>query len=169
MYNNYWNPNHDMMFQKAVPSVDPNHRYAPNYVSSVDPNYQYSPNAITNVDSYNQNTSGIQVPNFQNSDDGRQTRKKISLTAIKGRGTDLGDGFESFSWDAGQISYNEYLLVFMDAPEMKVINGGWAPNDEAPLYAMENYPRKINQWVITLFNEKPGNPRPIRFFLIAKS
>lgn len=144
MYNNYWNPNQDRMVQKGVPNVETNYSYYPN-------------------------TSAIQAPNFQNSDDGRQTQRRISLTAIKGNGMDLGDGFESFSWDAGQINSNEYLLAFLDAPGMKVINGGWAPGDNAPLYALENYPRKKDQWVITLFNQQPGNPRPIRFYLIAKS
>ncbi|PEW27346.1 hypothetical protein [Bacillus thuringiensis] len=147
MYNNYWNPNQDVMYPNAVPNVDS--QYPPNYVSNADSNF-YMP-----------------IPR-----DSELRERRIELRATKGTGRQLGNGFERFDWpDITDIFPNEYLTAFMTAEGMQVISGGWAPGGYAPLFAMESYPQptRLDTWIITALNQAQGNPRKISFYLIAKS
>ncbi|MHA4257545.1 hypothetical protein ACX17C_00580 [Bacillus cereus] len=165
MYNSYWNPNHDSMIQNTVPIVGTNYNSYQNPVPSVNSNYQYHQNDMSNVD---QKYHFSPAP-FTKYKDERSTKREINLSTGSASSTDLGNGFMSFRWEGYDINTDEYLTVFLNAPGMKVISGGWAPKDYAPLYAMESFPRRTDQWVITAYNQAPGGPRPITFYLIAKA
>ncbi|MCC2385426.1 hypothetical protein CON01_22290 [Bacillus thuringiensis] len=160
MYNNYWN-------QNPVPVVGTNYNLYQNPVSSVNSDYQYYQNDMSTVE---QDYHLYLNPGTKYKDE-RSTRREIQLSPGSASQTDLGNGFISFRWAGYDINTDEYLVAFLNAPGMKVINGGWAPKDYAPLYAMESFPRRIDQWVITTFNPTPGtgSPRPIEFYLIAKA
>lgn len=144
MYNNYRSPNHDMMFQNAIPSVDSNHPYFLNYVPSVDPNYQtFMPEnreeRVTDIDLYPE-TAVQTIP--------------------------LGHGFFSYRWQR-VIGGNDTLRAFINVPQQNVISGGWAPSGFAPLSVLESFPHQHNQWVITVSNQ--GGRRNIGFWVIAKT
>ncbi|MCI4251508.1 hypothetical protein MRP26_21510 [Bacillus sp. CCB-MMP212] len=102
-------------------------------------------------------------------------RGRISLKATKGTGIDLGDGFESFKWEGVDIgTKGKISTVFMIAPDMKVINAGWATVlSNTALRIVDHFPFGIGTWVITLVNETPKdwdpNPQSLMFYLIAKS
>ncbi|WP_242315572.1 hypothetical protein [Bacillus cereus group sp. BfR-BA-01355] len=178
MYNNYWNPNQNMMYPNAVPSVNPNYQHAPNYIPSEDPNYRMTyPNAVPSIDSnyktmypnssedsdyqFSQNN----VPSYRNE---REQKAYLYGEDAQGR-TELGHGFMSFSWAPEIIEPNQYLIAYLHAPKnMNVINGGWkisSPND--PVFAIESYDRQLNQWIITLYNASERS-KQITFTLIAK-
>ncbi|KXY21230.1 hypothetical protein [Bacillus cereus] len=167
MYNNYWNPSHDSMIQNAIPNVGTNYNLYQNPVSGVNSDYQDYRNDMATID---QNYHFSSTPGTKYKDK-RSTRREIHLSPGSAAQTDLGNGFMSFRWSSAEINTDEYLAAFLNAPGMKVISGGWAPRDYAPLYAMESFPRKTDQWVITAFNPEPGigRARPIEFFLIAKA
>ncbi|MCU4815679.1 hypothetical protein OCF43_07360 [Bacillus cereus] len=166
MYNNYWNPSHDSMLQNNIPNVGTNYNLYQNPVSGANSDYQYYQNDMSAVD---QNYHFSSTPGTKCKDE-RSTRREINLSPGSATQTDLGNGFKSFRWAGYEINTDEYLVAFLNAPGMKVISGGWAPRDYVPLYALESFPRNIDQWVITAFNPTPGTggPRPIEFFLIAK-
>lgn len=96
----------------------------------------------------------------------RQPVRRVNLSTPFAFENDLGDGFKSYKWTLG-INSNEFLLVFMNAPGMKVINGGFAPAKYTAIYAMESFPRQIDQWVMTIYNTSP-EAMEITFYLIAK-
>lgn len=81
---------------------------------------------------------------------------------------DLGDGFYSFAWTGQQvIDPGEYLVCQLEGRDIKVINGGFATRDTAPLYAIASFPRRSNQWVIIIHNPLQTQ-RAISLYLIAK-
>ncbi|NEZ45175.1 hypothetical protein [Paenibacillus alvei] len=84
---------------------------------------------------------------------------------LAGTPIDLGDGFYSYSWNL-EIGEKETLSCFLSAGNLKVINAGFAPARYEPIYAMESFPRRINQWVISIINE--SGQRHITLYLIAK-
>ncbi len=136
-----------------------NYNLYQNSVSSVNSDYQYYQNDMSTVE---QDYHLYSNPGTKYKDE-RSTRREIQLSPGSASQTDLGNGFISFRWTGYDINTDEYLVAFLNAPGMKVINGGWAPKDYAPFYAMESFPRRIDQWVITTFNSTPGtgSPRPI--------
>ncbi|UYY98714.1 hypothetical protein OJ967_25770 [Peribacillus frigoritolerans] len=103
--------------------------------------------------------------------DERQRRREIALSPYAATRTDLGDGFMSYKWEGELINHNEYLTAYMEVPGMKVISGGWYISDFSTAYAIESYPSRPEQWVITVFNGRSGSPSPrkVSFHLIAKS
>lgn len=176
MYNNYWNQNHDMTFQNAIPSVNPNHQYSSNYVPSNNLNYHYPRNISSNVNVNNQFTANVDSDYTQKyyesiSQHGRERQpvEQVSYNFSINNGEDLGNGFFSFRVDA-MIDSDEYLTAFLIAPPgMKVISGGWAPQHYKPLPVLESFPHKRDTWVVTVFNPKESPaPRKVSFFLIAK-
>ncbi|MDZ5719871.1 hypothetical protein U1F82_02040, partial [Bacillus sp. SXabc123] len=114
------------------------------------------------------------TPNTQRNPDfsERQRRREITLN-IDGfippsSSEDLGDGFYSYAWTGQQvIDPGEYLVCYLEGRDIKVVNGGFAPRDYAPLYAIASYPRRRNQWVITLHNPVQTQ-RAISLYLIVK-
>ncbi|MGK9485125.1 hypothetical protein ACSSUS_18355 [Bacillus tropicus] len=177
MYNNYWNPNQSLMYPNVYPNYennpnyipieDPNYRMAhPNAGPSIDPNYEMMyPNSIGDSEyQFSQNINQNNAPGYRNDRD-----QQTTLTAAEHLGTDLGHGFKSFSWEPVTVNPKEFFVVFLEAPGRKVISGGWklgSPNDR--VFAVESYDRKINQWVITLFNDS-NRPKPVTFTLMTKN
>ncbi|MCU5537261.1 hypothetical protein OCB04_15100 [Bacillus cereus] len=177
MYNNYWNPNQGLMY----PNVYPNYENNPNYIPIEDPNYRMThPNAGPSIDpnyemiypnssenseyQFSQSINQNNAPGYRNERD-----QQTTLTAAEHLGTDLGHGFKSFAWEPVTVNPKEYFVVFLEAPGRKVISGGWklgSPNDR--VFAVESYDRKINQWVITLFNDS-NRPKPVTFTLMTKN
>ncbi|MCU5138268.1 hypothetical protein OCA06_00370 [Bacillus cereus] len=179
MYNNYWNPNQNMMYSNTAPSVNPNYQHAPNYIPSVDPNDRIiypnaGPSNYSNYEMMYPNDSESTESDYQFSQNNapgywNERDQETTLTAAEHLGTDLGHGFKSFSWDPVTVNPKEYFVVFLEAPGRKVISGGWklgSPNDR--VFAVESYDRKIHQWVITLFNDS-NRPKPVRFTLMTKN
>lgn len=149
MYNNYWNQNHDMMFQNAVPIINSNYQYSPNVFMNVDPNFQ------------------MPMPRYDNERDQATTLLIESAEEV----TDLEDGFRIYTWKEQFIRPYEYFNANMTSyptSNIKVISGGWSVDKNAHVYAIESYPRYKNQWVITLFNNSL-HTRKIKFFLTIKS
>lgn len=143
MYNNYWNPNHNMMFQNAVPSVDPNYQYFSNHVPNVNPYDQVSMD---------------------------KDRESLALDLYlypESQPTDLGDGFFSYSWER-IVNQRGLIRAAMIVPGKKVISGGVAPQGWDPFYIFESLPNSKDQWVISVHNGKGGGRR-INFYVIAKS
>lgn len=102
----------------------------------------------------------------------RQRRREITLNVdgfIPPSSTeDLGDGFYSYAWTNQQvIDPGEYLVCYLEGRDIKVINGGFTPRDYAPMYAIGSFPRRRNQWVITIHNPLQTQ-RAISLYLIAK-
>lgn len=91
----------------------------------------------------------------------RQSRRVELDERILSSETDLGNGFRSFSWNQ-EIDANETVTYFLSARGLKVINGGWAPGGYQNLYALESFPRSINQWVLSIVNSNVR--RPLRLF-----
>ncbi len=152
MYNNYWNQNHDMMFQNAVPIINSNYQYSLNVFMNVDPNFQ------------------MPMPRYDNERDQATTLLIESAEEV----TDLGDGFRIYTWKEESINPYGYFNVNMTSlptSNMKVISGGWSlgVGKSAHVYAIESYPRdkKINgllhYLIILCIQEK------IKFFLTTKS
>ncbi|PEL56132.1 hypothetical protein CN637_30920, partial [Bacillus toyonensis] len=57
----------------------------------------------------------------------------------------LGDKFWSFSWEPKTVRPGQYLIAFLNAPNMNVISGGWkisSPNDR--VFAIESYDRQLD-------------------------
>ncbi|NIL35003.1 hypothetical protein [Bacillus thuringiensis] len=155
MYNNYWNQNHDMMFQNAVPIINSNYQYSPNVFMNVDPKFQ------------------MPMPRYDN----ERFQATTLLVDFAEEVTDLGDGFRIYTWKEESINPYGYFNVNMTSlhstfptSNMKVISGGWSlgVGKSAHVYAIESYPRDKNQWVITLFNNTM-HTRKIKFFLTTKS
>ncbi|MDA2379163.1 hypothetical protein SAMN04487767_101511 [Bacillus wiedmannii] len=173
MYNNYWNPNQSLMY----PNVYPNYENNPNYIPIEDPNYRMAhPNAGPSIDPnyemmYPNSIGDSEYQFSQNNGPGYRNERdqQTTLTAAEHLGTDLGHGFKSFSWEPVTVNPKEFFVVFLEAPGRKVISGGWklgSPNDR--VFAVESYDRKINQWVITLFNDS-NRPKPVTFTLMTKN
>ncbi|TYS07752.1 hypothetical protein FZC70_19285 [Bacillus subtilis] len=102
----------------------------------------------------------------------RQRRRQITLNVDgvvpPSSYEDLGDGFYSYAWTNQQvINPGEYLVCHLEGRDIKVMNGGFASRDTAPLYAIASFPRRRNQWVITLHNPVQTQ-RAISLYLIAK-
>ncbi|MBA5716339.1 hypothetical protein DT035_16220 [Bacillus subtilis] len=123
-------------------------------------NCYYVPVAIPNL---------TPTDNIERSTDlSRQRRRDITLDIRGASSTDLGNGFYSYQWaDIVVINPNEYLVCFLEGQNINVINGGFAPGDYAPMYAMESFPRRRNQWVVTVHNPT-GSTRHLSLYLIAK-
>ncbi|PJH94843.1 hypothetical protein [Bacillus sp. SN1] len=99
----------------------------------------------------------------------RQRRREIPLDIREASRADLGNGFYSYEWlNYVVINPNEYLVCVMAGQNINVINGGFAPRDLAPMYAMESFPRRKNQWVVTVHNPT-GSSRELSLYLIAKT
>lgn len=168
MYNNYWNLNQNTMYPNyriTYPYPSANNPFRQNDISSFNLNDQI---VLSDIPS----TSQKYFESISPYGDTRQPdpkRETIHLNAAKGNGVSLGDGFEYFRWDGYSIDSNEYLTAFLNAPELNVVSGGWAPQHYSPLYALESFPYSTSQWVITVFNPNSSiGPRNISFFLIAK-
>ncbi|HDR8476730.1 hypothetical protein CN423_19310 [Bacillus cereus] len=150
MYNNYWNPNQDVMYPNAVPNVDSQYHYSPNYIPAVDSN-----------SFRNYHTPYPQYDNLEERD------TFLNLSISEATRTDLGNGFYRFAWENRQINGNDYLTAVLSAGNYKVISAGYGMQGEADAHARESFPRDANTWNITVRNPTP-QPRKIAFYLIAK-
>ncbi|PEL75402.1 hypothetical protein CN603_13015 [Bacillus toyonensis] len=152
MYNNSWYPNQNMIYQNAIPNVYPNYQNAQNYIPSENQQHQLS------HDMNEDNTYGYW----------NERQPEAYLYIREAKQNRLGDKFWSFSWKPETVKPGQYLIAFLHAPNMNVINGGWkisSPNDR--VFAIESYDRKLDQWVITLYNNSQ-NTKQVTFTLIAK-
>ncbi|MBE0335099.1 hypothetical protein [Paenibacillus sp. 23TSA30-6] len=105
--------------------------------------------------------------NYGNSQQNLRQSRRVELDeGLLASSSDLGNGFYSFSWNQ-EIDANETVIYFLSVRGLKVINGGWAPGGYQSLYALESYPRGMNQWVITVVNS--NQRRSLQLFLIAKN
>ncbi|MCU5275408.1 hypothetical protein PDN41_27475 [Bacillus cereus] len=180
MYNNYWNPNQNVMYQNAFPNVHSNYQNTQNYIPIENPNYRMThPNVGPSIDpNYEmmypnssedleyQFSHDLNQSNVHGYRDERQPETYLYIREAKQ--TRLGDKFWSFSWKPQTVQPGQYLLAFLNAPDMNVINGGWkisSPNDR--VFAIESYDRQLDQWVITLYNDSQ-NTKQVTFTLIAK-
>ncbi|MDZ5608574.1 hypothetical protein U2I54_16105 [Bacillus pseudomycoides] len=124
----------------------------PTNSQSIDLDYQFSQNG------YQGNVNGYQ----------NERQPQAHLYSNDAKGTNLGHKFWSFSWQPQTLGPNQYLIAFLNAPQMNVISGGWKishPNDQ--VFAIESYDRQLDQWVITLYNASQ-NTKQVTFTLIAK-
>ncbi|MGM0748767.1 MAG: hypothetical protein ACQEUS_13185 [Bacillota bacterium] len=114
--------------------------------------------------------NSIPPHNIERSTDfSRQSRREITVDIRRASQTDLGNEFFSYEWsNFVVINPNEYLVCFLEGQNINVLNGGFAPRDYAPMYAMESFPRRKNQWVITVHNPT-GSARELSLYLIAKT
>lgn len=153
MYNNYWNPYQNAMYPNVIPSVNPDYRMTyPTDNQSIDLDYQFSRNG------YQGDVNGYE----------NERQLQAHLYSNDARAFDRGDKFWSFSWQPETIGPGQYLVAFLNAPQMNVISGGWkisSPNDR--VFAIESYDRQVSQWVITLYNASQ-NTKQVTFTLIAR-
>ncbi|WP_142750216.1 hypothetical protein [Bacillus cereus] len=140
----------------------------PNYDSSVDSDYRmtYSTdNQNTDFDyQFSQNVNQGHMHGYRNE---RQLEAHLYAPSAPKR-HDLGHKFWSFSWNPEPVGPDQFLIAYLKAPEMNVINCGWkisSPNDK--VYAIESYDRQLDEWVITLHNTSQ-NTKQVTFTLIAK-
>ncbi|WP_412056337.1 hypothetical protein [Bacillus inaquosorum] len=107
----------------------------------------------------------------------KQNRREVRLNIDRGianpippdETNDLGNGFYTFAWiNKFQIKEGEFLTFSLEGTNIGVINGGFAPRDFAPLYAIESFPRKKNEWIMTLHNPT-RSVRDLSVYLIAKT
>ncbi|MDF9529498.1 hypothetical protein [Bacillus cereus] len=167
MYNNYWNPNQDVMYPNAVPNVDSQYYYSLGSVPGVDPNYRMVYQNATSSEAPNVNS------NYQFSQsivqDTFSGYRDLTLTANQSGGIDIGNGFRLFSFEpARPIASGQYLTIFLNAPELRVINAGWKVGGApAKIFAIESFARHRDQWVITLYNDDSVE-KMVTFSLIAK-
>ncbi|WP_412094441.1 hypothetical protein [Bacillus atrophaeus] len=115
--------------------------------------------------------SSIPPHNIERSaeDFSRQRRREIRLDIRGASRTELGNEFYSYEWSTpAQINPNEFLICYLEGQNINVLNGGFAPGDFAPMYAMESFPRRRNQWVVTVHNPTSSR-RELSLYLIAKT
>ncbi|MCT6901939.1 MAG: hypothetical protein M3Z48_01770 [Lactobacillus sp.] len=150
MYNNYWNPNQNIMY----PNAHPNYQYSQNYIPSDETNYRMihsniDPSAVANVDpkyQYSQN----KVQRTFNRD------SELSLTDHEvTNDINIGDGFYFTSWSDTTINSKGFHTFTLNATDRRVISGGWKLlGRAAKVFAVESYPRHRDQWIITLYNDE---------------
>ncbi|HFK1756491.1 TPA: hypothetical protein ACGXQC_000857 [Bacillus cereus] len=150
MYNNYWNPNQNVMYPNAVPNVGPN-----NMLNS------------SNFHDASFNNNQIQYQTYSANNE-LSSEYRIDLDVPPGfQGDNLGNGFYRFAWEDRSIGPREILPVSIHAGAWKVINAGYGIQDLGNAILVESYPKDKNNWYMTVQN-LVNAPRKIAFYLIAK-
>ncbi|MCG7406804.1 hypothetical protein MH117_05180 [Paenibacillus sp. ACRRX] len=108
------------------------------------------------------------VPNLKN----RRLKKKKTVALRPNfdlKSTDnLGGGFRRLVFTDVQIEPNSFLEITINSGNRKVVSGGWSIANFQKAFAIESYPRQINQWVISVFNDTSVT-RSITPYLITKA
>ncbi|WP_405131135.1 hypothetical protein MHB43_01100 [Paenibacillus sp. FSL H8-0317] len=78
-----------------------------------------------------------------------------------------GQGFKLYKWTF-RLNPNEYLVCRLSGKSNeRAISAGFATDQVAPVYAVENFPRHPHVWVLTLHNTSSVN-LDLYLYLIVK-
>ncbi|HFK1738590.1 TPA: hypothetical protein ACGXP7_001921 [Bacillus cereus] len=162
MYNNYWNPNQDVMYPNAVPNVGPNNPY-----------YHAGRNNIFDSSNFNDigfNNNQIQHQTYPTNNELKSEYRidlELPQSGMGFQGDDLGNGFYRFAWENRSIGARQILPVSIHAGPLKVISAGYGIQNSGNAILVESYPKDQNNWYMTVQNLVDA-PRKIAFYLIAK-
>ncbi|WP_306008092.1 hypothetical protein [Bacillus sp. MMSF_3353] len=163
MYNNYWNPNQDMMYQNSVPNVDPNNSF---YLNT-GRNNMFDSSNFHGVGFNNNNQ--IQYQTYPtNNELKREYRMDLDVpVGMVPPENDLGNGFFRFTWENRTIDRKQILPVTIHAGSLNVINAGYGIQGLGDAMLVESLPKDKNTWYMTVQNLSDAQ-RKIGFYLIAK-
>lgn len=97
----------------------------------------------------------------------RQTPRDVTFDPNDAQSEDHGPGFKLYRWTS-RINRNEYMICrLIGRHNERVMSGGFATDQVANVYPVENFPRYPHGWVVTLRNAS-GGPQTLHLYIIVK-